>query len=237
MKKTIKYICTTVAVIVLTLAYMSRTIENLTLKKVTLSAPVKGVLETESDETGNVIRVRTPVKLVIEDVFIKPGDVMRVGSKLMSFYPAAIDREFKATEDETTLEFLTEIKNNEYILTAKEDYRIYDVMVSTDGLAEPDDILYKCIQYEAKTVNETYETIVPISALTPKGNDETYIVYFAVPLTGRGESGQYVVSRAEVKVLADDGINAAIDMAIRDERQVIISSDEPVKHGEKVRVG
>lgn len=237
MKKTIKYICITAAVIVLALTYMSRTIENLTLKKVTLSAPVKGVLETESDETGNVIRVRTPVKLVIEDVFIKPGDVMREGSNLMSFYPAAVDREFKAAEDEATLEFLTEIKNNEYILTAKVNCRIYDVRVSTDGSAAPDDILYKYIQYEAKTVSETYETIVPISALTPNGKDGAYIVYFAVPLTGRGESGQYVVSRAEVKVLADDGINAAIDMVIRDERQVIISSDEPVKHGEKVRVG
>lgn len=148
MKNFVKYICLTVAVIVFSLAYMSRTLENLALKKVTLTAPVKGALDTA-----------------------------------------------------------------------------------------PDDILYKYIPYEAKTVSEVYETIVPLSALTPSGSDGTYVVYLALPLTGRGEAGQYIVSRAKVRLLADDGKSAAIDMVIRDGRQIIISGDEPVKHGEKVRAG
>lgn len=236
MKNFAKYICLAVAVIVLSLAYMSRTLENLTLKKVTLTAPVKGVLDSELDAVGDVIRVRTPAALVIEDVFVKPGDTVREGDKLMSLYKKAVDREL-AVADGEALGFLTEIKENDYILTAKESGKIRDVRVSTDGSAAPDDILYKYIQYEAKTVSEVYETIVPLSALTPSGRDGTYVVYLALPLTGRGESGQYIVSRAEVKMLADDGKSAAIDMVIRDGRQIIISSDESVKHGEKVRVG
>ena len=236
MKKVVKYICLAVAVIVLSLAYMSRTLENLTLKRVALTAPVKGVLDTEPEAVGDVVRVRTPAALVIEDVFVKPGDTVREGDKIMSLYKKAVDREL-AVADGEPLEFLTEIKNNDYILTAKEGGKLRDVRVSTDGSAAPDDILYKYIPYEAKTVSEVYETIVPLSALTPSGRDGTYVVYLALPLTGRGEAGQYIVSRAEVKILADDGKSAAIDMVIRDGRQIIISSDESVKHGEKVRAG
>lgn len=236
MKKIVKYICLAVAVIVLSLAYMSRTLENLTLKRVALTAPVKGVLDTEPDAVGDAIRVRTPAALVIEDVFVKPGDTVREGDKIMSLYKKAVDRELSAADGEP-LEFLTEIKDNDYILTAIESGRIRDVKAETDGSAAPDDILYKYIPYEAKTVSEVYETIVPLSALTPSGRDGTYVVYLALPLTGRGEAGQYIVSRAEVKKLADDGKSAAIDMVIRDGRQIIISSDEPVRHGEKVRAG
>ena len=236
MKKIVKYICLAVAVIVLSLAYMSRTIENLTLKKVTLTAPVKGVLDTEPDAVGDVIRVRTPAALVIEDVFVKPGDTVREGDKIMSLYKNAVDRELAVAGGEP-LEFLTEIKDNDYILTAIESGRIRDVKAETDGSAAPDDILYKYIPYETKIVSEVYETIVPLSALTPSGRDGTYVVYLALPLTGRGEAGQYIVSRAEVKILADDGKSAAIDMVIRDGRQIIISGDEPVRHGEKVRAG
>ena len=236
MKKIVKYICLAVAVIVLSLAYMSRTIENLALKRVTLTAPVKGVLDTEPDAVGDVVRVRTPAALVIEDVFVKPGDTVREGDKIMSLYKKAVDRELAVVDGEE-LEFLTEIKYNDYILTAKESGRIRDVKAETDGSAAPDEILYKYIPYEAKTVSEVYETIVPLSALTPSGRDGTYVVYLALPLTGRGEAGQYIVSRAEVKKLADDGKSAAIDMVIRDGRQIIISGDEPVRHGEKVRAG
>ena len=136
MKKVVKYICLAVAVIVLSLAYMSRTLENLTLKKVTLTAPVKGVLDTEPEAVGDVIRVRTPAPLVIEDVFVKPGDTVREGDRVMSLYKKAVDRELSAADGEP-LEFLTEIKDNDYILTAKESGRIRDVRVSTDGSAAP----------------------------------------------------------------------------------------------------
>lgn len=236
MKNFVKYICLTVAVIVFSLAYMSRTLENLALKKVTLTAPVKGVLDTGPEAVGDVIRVRTPAALVIEDVFVKPGDTVREGDKIMSLYKRAVDRELSAADGEA-LEFLTEIKDNDYILTAKGNGKIRDVKIDTDGSAAPDNILYKYIPYEAKTVSEVYETIVPLSALTPSGSDGTYVVYLALPLTGRGEAGQYIVSRAKVRLLADDGKSAAIDMVIRDGRQIIISGDEPVKHGEKVRAG
>ena len=235
MNKKVRYICITIAVIVISLAYSSKTIENLTLTTVSLTAPYSGIIESQAAITEAAVRIRTPVKMIIEDVYIKSGDTVKSGDKVVSLYPAEIDRQLEAAEDEIVKNYLKNIIDADYILTAAETGQVTEVKANTDGTVMPDDIIYKYIPYDSKTISQTYDTIVPLSAITMTGND-TGIIYFAIPLTGRGEAGQYIVSTAEVKLLAADGRNAAIDMVLRDDRQVIISSDKPITQGEKVKV-
>ena len=240
MKSIAKYICLTLAAVVLAAAYSSRTIENLTLTKVSLAAPFKGTLSSEKSETESpVVRVRTPAELVIEDVYIGSGDRIKNGDKIMTLYPAAVDRALTEADNADVRDFLSVIRENGYVLTAPESGRVSEVKIKTDGRASPDDILYKYIPTGAGTdpISEAYETIVPLSALTPTGREDTYTILFAIPLTGRGESGQYTAIRSEVRLIASDGVYAAVDMIIRDDRQVIIGSEKPVGHGEKVRAG
>ncbi len=240
MKSIAKYICLTLAAVVIAAAYSSRTGENLTLTKVSLAAPFKGTLSSEPNAgESSTVRVRTPTELVIEDVYISSGERVASGDKIMSLYPAAVDRALNEADNADIRDFLSGIRKNGYVFTAPESGRISEVNLRTDGRASPDDILYKYIPTDAGAdpISEAYETIVPLSALTPTGREDTYTILFAIPLTGRGESGQYTAIRSKVRLLASDGVYAAVDMTVRDDRQVIIGSEKPVGHGEKVRAG
>lgn len=235
----VRNICIIIAALILAAAYSSRTIENLTLTKVTLCAPFKGTISPDSPSEGVNVRIRTPVKLIVEDVFITPGKRVAKGDRLLSVYDAAVDRSLSELPPGDEYDFLSKIKENGYILTAPEDGRIGEVNVKTDAVLSPDEIICKYVPADADISEESrvYETIVPLGALTPTDREGQYIALFAVPLTGKGEAGQYQVMQSEVRVLASDGKYAALDTVIRDGRQIITHSDRQVSHMQKVKAG
>jgi len=232
-----KYICTVLLVLILAALYLSRTVENLTLTSVTLITPFKGTLAEEAaDFTQEVVRVRASAPLVLEDIFIKEGSILQPGDRIASVYSVALDRELEKA-DGAAREFLEKIRENGYILTTDAPGEIAEVSVRTDASVNADAILYKYIPEDAVKPEEmltVYDVIVPLTALTPLA-DEKFAVYYAVPLTGKGEEGQYQVIRREVKLLAQDDTHAALDTAIWDGSLVIAAADKPVAHMQKVK--
>lgn len=237
MKSIAKYICITLLVLVLAAVYLSRTVENLTLTSVTMMTPFKGTIVTEdSDFIQETVRVRAMTELVIEDVYIEVGDTLETGDPVASVYPAAAERAL-AKADGEALSFLTKLRDDDYLLTADAPGDVTEVPVKNDTTVKAEEIVYKYIPEDAPRAEDTttvYDVIVPLSVLTPLA-DEKYAIYYAVPLTGKGEEGQYQVIRHEVKLLASDDKYAALDTAIWDDRLVIVSADKPIAHMQKVK--
>lgn len=237
MKSIAKYICITLLILILASVYLSRTVENLTLTSVTLMTPFKGTIVTEDhDFIQEIVRVRAPAELVIEDVYIEVGDTLEAGDPVASVYPAAADR-LLAEADGKVLSFLTKLRDNNYVLNADDPGEIIEIPVKNDTTVKAEGIVYKYIPEDAPRAEDTervYDVIVPLSALTPL-EDEKFALYYAVPLTGKGEEGQYQVIRHEVKLLVSDDKYAALDTVIWDDRLVITSADKPIVHMQKVK--
>ena len=237
MKALGKYICIVLLALILAAVYLSRTVENLTLTSVTLVTPCKGAIAAaDADFVQEIVRVRTQAALVLEDIYIKEGNVLEPGDRNASVYPAAVERALADT-DGAERAFLEQLRGNGYLLTAEAAGEVTEVPVKTDASVKADAILYKYLPEDSARPEDSltvYNVIVPLSALTPLA-DEMYAVYYAVPLTGRGEEGQYQVIRREVKLLARDETHAALDTAIWDGSLVIAASERPVAHMQKVK--
>ena len=242
----VKYICLTLLALILLAAYSSRSIENMTLTKVVLAKPFKGTITTPVEGfRPEIIRVRTQANLMLEDIFIDSGDEIKFGDPIASVYSVDVDRQIadietaNGTTGSMEYAFLTMLRENGYVIHAEAAGKILSVPVKQDTLVTKESILYKYIPegsaLEANIVT-SHDVIVPLSALIKLSGDN-YLVYFAVPLTGKGEAGQYRVVSTEVKLLASDDSFAAIDAIIRDNRQIIVSYEKPISHMQKVRVG
>ena len=245
----IKYICITLLALILLAAYSSRSIENMTLTKVVLAKPFKGTITTPvEDFRPEMIRVRTEANLILEDVYIDIGDEIKIGDPIASVYSVDVDRQLAALENAENAEeamsspeyaYLKWVKENGYIISAEAEGEVITLPIKPDAKIESETILYMYIPEGSATeenITESYDVIVQMSALIKLTGDK-YLVYFAVPLTGKGEAGQYRVVSTEVKLLASDGAYAAIDAVIRDGRQVIVSYEKPISHMQKVRAG
>jgi len=239
MKHAAKWICVTLLAGILAAVYLSRTIENLTLTAVSMMTPFKGTMEqTDEDYRRDTVRVRAAVDLILEDVYIQPGDTLKAGDPVASVYPAAMDRLIDKQPEGKMREFLQKLRDDGYVLHAPEAGRVTEVPAKTDGCVNAEDILYKYIPeavLEQCEEQKLYSVIVPKSALVPTSDAELFAVFYAVPLTGKGEEGQYQVIRREVRILDADENYAALDTAIWDGSQVITASDKPLAHMQKVK--
>ena len=242
MKSIIKYLSLALIAIALALAYSSRTIENMSLTSVTLARPYSGTISIHDQGfVPEIVRVRLKDKVFVEDIYIDIGDEINIGDSIVSVWPEYIDDEIKLLEHEKgdRYTYLCKIRDNGYKILSENKGTIVSVNVNIDTEYDKNTILYKYIPEGAikESISvDVYDTIVPLSALTHNGKDK-YIINFALPLTGKGESGQYIVLTSEVKVLATDGKIAALDINIWDDRQVILSSSKAIFHGQKVKAG
>lgn len=234
-----KYGCLFLVVVLLFFAFFSRSIENMRLTSVTLATPYKGTIATPVAFVPKILRVRSQSLIVLEDVIITANKKINEGDPIATVYPKSVDEQLKK-EDITEAErsYLSEIKKNDYQILAPEAGTVISVAAASDTKLATDDIIYKYMpRGEAweKEILTSYDVIIPISALIPSTGDN-YLVYYAVPLTGRGEAGQFIVGSAQVKILAQEGDYVAVDMAVHDGRQVIVSSEKPISPSQKVKV-
>ena len=162
-----------------------------------------------------------------------------VGDPIASVYPAALDRALQSdnlTVDERS--WYTEIRENGYKIIADADGLVIHIPPSPDDALTAEAVLYKYIPAGVPlemTYSETYDVIVPMRALKPTEEDGKYLIYYAEPLTGRGEAGQYTVLVQEVRVIASDGAYAALDTVVWDGRKIIVPGEEILYHQQKVR--
>ena len=233
------FVCLIALLAIILAASFSRTVENSRLTKVMLSTPFQGTVQTE-DETyrPKIIRVRTAVDLMLEDVYIKVGDEIKEGEAVASVYIAKLERDLAAlASDSEEYRALLSIKENGYKILAQENGTVTSVPICADLRIDAEAVLFHYLpkgEKLQKFLITAYPSMVPLSALT-KSEDETYQIFFAIPLSGRGESGQYIVTERRVKILASDGKFAAIDLFTDDGRKVIVASEKPLRNGEKVR--
>lgn len=240
MKRILKLSCLVVLVLIVTAAYFSRTLENLTLTEVELVSHHTGTL-TVKDESyvPEIVRVRCVGDIVLEDIYIENGEKIKIGDPIASVYPAALDRALQS--DDLTADkrsWYTEIRENRYRIISTADGLVIHVPPNPDDSLTAESVLYKYIPADVPlehTYSEAYDVIVPMRALIPTGEDRKYLIYYANPLTGRGEAGQYTVLIEEVRVLATDGEYAALDTVVWDGRKIIISAEEALANQQKVR--
>lgn len=238
-KYILKYGCLFLLAVLLFLAFFSRSIENMRLTSVTLATPYKGTIATPVAFVPKIIRVRSQGFIVLEDVVITADKKINKGDPIATVYPKSVDEQLKREDiTETERSYLSEIKKNDYKILAPEAGTVLSVTAVSDTKLSTDDIIYKYMpRGEAweKEILTSYDVIIPFSALRPSTGDN-YLVYYAVPLTGRGEAGQFIVGSTQVKILAQEGDFVAVDMAVHDGRQVIVSSDKPLSPSQKVKV-
>ena len=240
MKRSIKIVCLVLGVLIVAAAYFSRTLENLTLTEVELISHHTGTL-TFKDESyiPEIVRVRCVGDIVLEDIYIASGENVVVGDPIASVYPAALDRALQSdnlTVDERS--WYTEIRENGYKIIADADGLVIHIPPSPDDALTAEAVLYKYIPAGVPlemTYNEAYDVIVPMRALSPTEEDGKYLIYYANPLTGRGDAGQYTVLVQEVRVIASDGEYAALDTVVWGGRKIIVPSEEMLYHQQKVR--
>lgn len=240
MKRIIKIVCLVLVLLIVAAAYFSRTLENLTLTEVELISHHTGTL-TFKDESyiPEIVRVRCIGDIVLEDIYIASGENVVVGDPIASVYPAALDRALQSdnlTVDERS--WYTEIRENGYKITADADGLVIHIPPNPDDALTAEAVLYKYIPTGVPlevTYSEAYDIIVPMRALSPTAEDGKYLIYYANPLTGRGEAGQYTVLMQEVRVIASDGEYAALDTVVWDGRKIIVPAEEILYHQQKVR--
>ena len=240
MKRIIKIVCLVLVVLIAAAAYFSRTLENLTLTEVELISHHTGTL-TFKDESyiPEIVRVRCVGDIVLEDIYVGNGENIKAGDPIASVYPAALDRALES--DALSAEersWYTAIRENGYRIIAAADGFVVHVPPSPDDSLTAEAVLYKYIPADVPlemTYSETYDVIVPMRALSTTEDDGKYLIYYANPLTGRGEAGQYTVLIQEVRVIASDGEYAALDTVVWDGRKVIVPGEEILYHQQKVR--
>ena len=240
MKRIIKIVCLVMVLLIAAAAYFSRTLENMTLTEVELVSHHTGTL-TFKDESyiPEIVRVRCVGDIVLEDIYVGNGENIKAGDPIASVYPAALDRALQSdalSEDERS--WYTEIRENGYKIIADADGLVIHIPPSPDDALTAEAVLYKYIPADVPlemTYSETYDVIVPMRALSPTAEDGKYLIYYAEPLTGRGEAGQYTVLMQEVRVIASDGEYAALDTVVWDGRKIIVPSEEMLYHQQKVR--
>ena len=176
---------------------------------------------------------------MLEDIYIGNGENVVVGDPIASVYPAALDRDL-LSDDLTTDErsWYTAIRENGYKIIADAEGLVIHIPPSPDDALTAEAVLYKYIPAGVPlemTYSETYDVIVPVRVLTPTAEDGKYLIYYAEPLTGRGEAGQYTVLMQEVRVIASDGEYAALDTVVWDGRKIIVPGEEILYHQQKVR--
>lgn len=226
-------------VVLLFLAFFSRSFENMRLTSVTLATPYKGTIATPIAFVPKIIRVRSQGFIMLEDVVITADKKINEGDPIATVYPKSVDEQLKKENlTEAERSFLSEIKKNNYQILAPEAGTVISVSAVSDAKLATDDIIYKYMprgEPWEKEILTSYDVIIPVSALKPSTGDN-YLVYYAVPLTGRGEAGQYIVGSTQVKVLAQEGEFVAVDMPVHDGRQVIVASEKPISPSQKVKV-
>ena len=240
MKRIIKIVCLVLVVLIIAAAYFSRTLENLTLTEVELISHHTGTL-TFKDESyiPEIVRVRCVGDIVLEDIYVGNGENIKAGDPIASVYPAALDRALES--DALSAEersWYTAIRENGYRIIAAADGFVVHVPPSPDDSLTAEAILYKYIPADVPlemTYSEAYDVIVPMRALSPTEEDGKYLIYYANPLTGRGEAGQYTVLMQEVRVLASDGEYAALDTVVWGGRKIIVPAGEMLYHQQKVK--
>ncbi len=240
MKRIIKIVCLVMVVLIAAAAYFSRTLENMTLTEVELVSHHTGTL-TFKDESyiPEIVRIRCVGDIVLEDIYVASGENVVVGDPIASVYPAALDRALESddlTADERS--WYTEIRENGYKITADADGLVIHIPPNPDDALTAEAVLYKYIPAGVPlemTCSEAYDVIVPMRVLLPTEEDGKYLIYYANPLTGRGEAGQYTVLMQEVRVIASDGEYAALDTVVWDGRKIIVPSEEMLYHQQKVR--
>jgi len=240
MKRIIKIVCLVLLVLIVTAAYFSRTLENLTLTEVELISHHTGTL-TFKDESyiPEIVRVRCVGDIVLEDIYVASGENVVVGDPIASVYPAALDRALLSddlTADERS--WYTAIRENGYKITADADGLVIHIPPNPDDALTAEAVLYKYIPAGVPlemTYSEAYDVIVPMRVLSPTEEDGKYLIYYANPLTGRGEAGQYTVLMQEVRVIASDGEYAALDTVVWDGRKIIVPMAEMLYHQQKVK--
>ena len=240
MKRIIKIVCLVLVLLIVAAAYFSRTLENMTLTEVELISHHTGTL-TFKDESyiPEIVRVRCVGDIVLEDIYIASGENVVVGDPIASVYPVALDRALESddlTADERS--WYTEIRENGYKIPADADGFVVHVPPSPDDSLTAEAVLYKYIPAGVPlemTYSETYDVIVPMRVLTPTAEDGKYLIYYAEPLTGRGEAGQYTVLMEEVRVLASDGEYAALDTVVWGGRKIIANADIGLVQKQKVK--
>lgn len=240
MKRIIKIVCLVLVVLIVAAAYFSRTLENLTLTEVELVSHHTGTL-TFKDESyiPEIVRVRCVGDIVLEDIYIASGENVVVGDPIASVYPAALDRALES--DALSAEersWYTAIRENGYKITADADGLVIHIPPSPDDTLTAEAVLYKYIPAGIPlemTYSEAYDVIVPMRVLTPTAEEGTYLIYYAEPLTGRGEAGQYTVLMQEVRVIASDGAYAALDTVVWGGRKIIVPAEKMLYHQQKVR--
>jgi len=186
-----------------------------------------------------IVRVRCVGDIVLEDIYVASGENVVVGDPIASVYPAALDRALLSddlTADERS--WYTAIRENGYKITADADGLVIHIPPNPDDALTAEAVLYKYIPAGVPlemTYSETYDVIVPMRVLSPTEEDGKYLIYYANPLTGRGEAGQYTVLMQEVRVIASDGEYAALDTVVWDGRKVIVPMAEMLYHQQKVK--
>lgn len=241
MKHVIKISCLAALILIVAAAYFSRTLENLGLTEVELVSHHTGTL-TFKDESyiPEIVRVRCVGDIVLEDIYIGNGENIKAGDPIASVYPAALDRALQSdalSEDERS--WYTAIRENGYKITAAADGLVIHIPPSPDDALTAEAVLYKYIPAGVPlemTYSETYDVIVPMRVLTPTEDDGKYLIYYAEPVTGRGEAGQYTVLMQEVRVLASDGEYAALDTVVWGGRKIIADADVVLVPMQKVKV-
>jgi len=240
MKRIIKIVCLVLVLLIVAAAYFSRTLENMTLTEVELISHHTGTL-TFKDESyvPEIVRVRCVGDIVLEDIYVASGENVVVGDPIASVYPAALDRALLSddlTADERS--WYTAIRENGYKITADADGLVIHIPPNPDDALTAEAVLYKYIPAGVPlemTYSETYDVIVPMRALSPTEEDGKYLIYYANPLMGRGEAGQYTVLMQEVRVIASDGEYAALDTVVWGGRKIIVPAGEMLYHQQKVR--
>ena len=240
MKRIIKIVCLVLLVLIAAAAYFSRTLENLGLTEVELVSHHTGTL-TFKDESyiPEIVRVRCVGDIVLEDIYVASGENVVVGDPIASVYPAALDRALES--DALSAEersWYTAIRENGYKIIADAEGWVIYIPPSPDDALTAEAVLYKYIPAGVPlemTYSETYDVIVPMRVLTPTAEDGKYLIYYAEPLTGRGEAGQYTILMQEVRVIASDGEYAALDTVVWDGRKIIVPAEEILYHQQKVR--
>lgn len=202
-------------------------------------------LQSDVDELNSILYggacATAPGAGTVTDVIAKPGDLTQEGA-LIRLAPTEGGLIARASLDADPVKILTVGAAATYMLSGDTKYRdgatVLDIESSEDGysvsvaLPDGEGALGQAVTVRVEQDTGSFEMRVPIGALTVKdGADGVFRIREGQSVLGAQEYAEFV----PVSVMDKDMQSAAVDGALRDADQIIVSSSKPLRDGDRIR--
>jgi multidrug efflux pump subunit AcrA (membrane-fusion protein) len=218
-------------------------------QKATLKSQIASLeiasLQSDVDELNSILYsgacATAPEAGTITEVIAKPGDLTQEGA-LLRLAPAEGGLVARASLDADPAKILISGAAATYMLSGDTKYRdgasVLDIKSSEGGysvsvaLPDGEGMLGQAVTVRVEQDTGYFDMRVPIGALTAKdGTDGVFRIRDGQSVLGAQEYAEFV----PVSVLDKDMRSAAVDGALRDTDQIIVSSSKPLRDGDRVR--